>query len=74
MDRLRAAEQRLDKAIADLDAGIKARLAEGEGVQADLSRQIDALRRDCSALKDLARTANGRLESTVKRLRSLIKE
>lgn len=74
MDRLRAAEQRLDKAIADLDAGIRSRVADGEALQADLTRQIDSLRRDYAALKETARAVNGRLDSTVRRLQRLIKE
>ncbi|MHA1113833.1 MAG: hypothetical protein ACTSXZ_09845 [Alphaproteobacteria bacterium] len=74
MSRLRTAEKRLDKAIEALDGGIQARLADGEELQSDLTRQIDALRRDFAALKDAARTVNGRLEATVKRLSRLVKE
>lgn len=73
MGRLEAAADRLDKALADLEAALARRSErESESYAGRLQLELDRLRGEHAGLRQTADTVSGRLEVLVERLDSLL--
>ncbi len=76
MTRLGTAQQRLDSAIARVEAALSERPAgpEDRAGDTELAAALDAALQDNSRLRDLTGTVSSRLESTIERLERLLKD
>ncbi|MFO1188558.1 MAG: hypothetical protein U1E97_02945 [Alphaproteobacteria bacterium] len=73
MGRLEAAADRLDKALADLEAALARRSErESESYAGRLQVELDRLRGEHTGLRQAADTVSGRLDALVERLDSLL--
>lgn len=80
MTRLKQAKERLDKAVARLEAASLARSAAGgngkmhEKLAEGLAEALQATQSEYAALKETTQTVAGRLDDAIARLRAILKE
>jgi hypothetical protein len=76
MTRLGTAQQRLDSAIARIEAALQQRsnLAQDQAGDSELAAALDAALQDNTRLREVAGTVSTRLDTTITRLESLLKD
>ncbi len=76
MTRLGTAQQRLDSAIARIEAALQQRsnLPQDQAGDSELAVALDAALQDNTRLREVTGTVSTRLDSTIARLESLLKD
>jgi hypothetical protein len=76
MTRLGTAQQRLDSAVARIEAALQQRsnLPQDQAGDSELAAALDAALQDNTRLREVTGTVSTRLDSTIARLESLLKD
>ncbi len=70
--RLAEAQTKFDRALARLEAALRARAPRAGAADRELAAELEAARARCAALEDQARTASQWLDATIGRVRALL--
>ena len=70
---LERAHERLERAVARLEKAVQSRPRPGSG-NGELAHELETVRSQNAALKEINATVSGRLDATISRLRHILEE